>query len=42
MCPGTAAAGMVPPPGTDLYVCPRPILGVYDDHDYGALLCDAW
>ena len=35
MCPGSAAAGMVPPPGTDTQVCPRPVMGIYDDHDFG-------
>ena len=35
MCPGTALAGQVPPPGTDPSACPKPIMGVYDDHDFG-------
>lgn len=35
MCPGTALAGQVPPPGTDPAACPKPIMGVYDDHDFG-------
>jgi len=35
MCPGSFAAGHFPPPGTDGSVCLRPILGVYDDHDFG-------
>ena len=35
MCPGSRVAGMVPPPGTDTRVCPKPIMGVYDDHDFG-------
>lgn len=35
MCPGSFAAGFFPPPGTDSSVCPRPILGIYDDHDFG-------
>lgn len=35
MCPGSFAHGYFPPPGTDKSVCPRPILGVYDDHDFG-------
>lgn len=36
-CPGHEAAtgGAMVPPGDDLAVCPRPVLGVYDDHDYG-------
>ncbi len=36
MCPGSTAAGMMPPPGWDVTHCPRPVLGIYDDHDYGA------
>jgi alkaline phosphatase D len=32
---GGGGAALVPA-GDDLAVCPRPILGVYDDHDYGA------
>ena len=35
MCPGNAKLGVFPPPGTDPEVCPRPILGTWDDHDYG-------
>lgn len=35
MCPGTALAGQVPPPGTDPAACPKPIMGIYDDHDFG-------
>lgn len=35
MCPGARDAGLFPPPGTDLDVCPKPILGIYDDHDFG-------
>jgi alkaline phosphatase D len=43
-CPGfddasPAGAGggtALVPAGDDLAVCPRPILGVYDDHDFGA------
>ena len=27
MCPGTALAGQVPPPGTDPAACPKPIMG---------------
>ncbi|GLC64325.1 hypothetical protein PLESTF_000149400 [Pleodorina starrii] len=30
-----AEPGRFPPAGTDPAVCPRPILGVYDDHDFG-------
>ncbi|EFJ47581.1 hypothetical protein VOLCADRAFT_91850 [Volvox carteri f. nagariensis] len=30
-----AEPGRFPPTGTDPAVCPRPIMGVYDDHDYG-------
>ncbi|KXZ56257.1 hypothetical protein GPECTOR_1g224 [Gonium pectorale] len=30
-----AALGRFPPIGTDPAVCPRPIFGVYDDHDFG-------
>ncbi|EFN59092.1 hypothetical protein CHLNCDRAFT_137864 [Chlorella variabilis] len=39
-CPGHEAAtgGAMVPPGDDLAVCPRPVLGVYDDHDYGVYL----
>ena len=35
MCPGALAEGYFPPPGNDRSVCPRPILGTYDDHDFG-------
>lgn len=35
MCPGFLAKGDFPPAGRDPFVCPRPILGVYDDHDFG-------
>lgn len=39
-CPGFDAHAdgepLTVPPGDDLAVCPRPVLGVYDDHDYGA------
>eukprot|EP00232_Nephroselmis_pyriformis_P014858 CAMPEP_0182875012 /NCGR_PEP_ID=MMETSP0034_2-20130328/13283_1 /TAXON_ID=156128 /ORGANISM="Nephroselmis pyriformis, Strain CCMP717" /LENGTH=575 /DNA_ID=CAMNT_0025007745 /DNA_START=19 /DNA_END=1742 /DNA_ORIENTATION=+ len=35
MCPGHVARGLFPPPGGDPAVCPRAILGTYDDHDYG-------
>ena len=35
MCPGALARGLWPPPGTDPGHCPRPILGTYDDHDFG-------
>eukprot|EP00613_Pedinella_sp_CCMP2098_P076997 CAMPEP_0171939682 /NCGR_PEP_ID=MMETSP0993-20121228/36516_1 /TAXON_ID=483369 /ORGANISM="non described non described, Strain CCMP2098" /LENGTH=601 /DNA_ID=CAMNT_0012581575 /DNA_START=397 /DNA_END=2202 /DNA_ORIENTATION=+ len=32
MCPGAMAKGEFPPVGP---LCPRPILGTYDDHDFG-------
>jgi alkaline phosphatase D len=35
MCPAAREQGLFPPPGTDPTVCTRPILGTYDDHDYG-------
>lgn len=35
MCPGYAASGVFPPLGTDPAMCPRPIFGIYDDHDSG-------
>ena len=35
MCPGCQATGVVPPPGTETGMCPRPIMGIYDDHDFG-------
>jgi len=35
LCPGHTAANQFPPAGRDPSVCPRPILGTYDDHDYG-------
>ena len=34
MCPGYLATGHFPPDGSDSRVCPRPVLGTYDDHDY--------
>ncbi|KAL3684029.1 hypothetical protein R1sor_002051 [Riccia sorocarpa] len=34
MCPGHRAKGLHPPTGTDPSVCPRPIFGTYDDHDF--------
>ena len=34
--PGGGGGGAWVPAGDDLTVCPRPILGTYDDHDYGA------
>ncbi|MEW5306897.1 MAG: hypothetical protein WDW36_009334 [Sanguina aurantia] len=34
-CPGARAAGHFPPTGSDPAMCPRPILGTYDDHDFG-------
>uniref|UniRef100_A0A7R9UFG7 PhoD-like phosphatase metallophosphatase domain-containing protein n=1 Tax=Pinguiococcus pyrenoidosus TaxID=172671 RepID=A0A7R9UFG7_9STRA len=35
MCPNAQAAGYWPPPGTDATLCPRHIIGVWDDHDSG-------
>ena len=35
MCPAARGFAMTPPPGTDSAICPRPILGTWDDHDYG-------
>lgn len=35
MCPGHRLAGKFPPDGVDAAVCERPILGTYDDHDFG-------
>lgn len=35
MCPGREAGDQFPPTGSDPGACPRPILGVYDDHDWG-------
>lgn len=35
MCPEARGLGMSPPPGTDTALCPRTILGTWDDHDYG-------
>ncbi|CAN0409767.1 unnamed protein product, partial [Discosporangium mesarthrocarpum] len=35
MCPKARAAGLIPPPGMDPDLCPRPIMGTWDDHDYG-------
>ena len=35
MCPGSLRMNQFPPPGRDATICPRPILGVYDDHDFG-------
>jgi alkaline phosphatase D len=35
MCPGAEARGEFPPAGGDRRACPRPILGTYDDHDFG-------
>eukprot|EP00803_Ostreobium_quekettii_P006415 evm.model.scf_1038.4 EVM.evm.TU.scf_1038.4 scf_1038:28489-36391(-) len=35
MCPSFLQAGVFPPTGTDPQVCPKPIIGTYDDHDYG-------
>ena len=35
MCPGHSLAAATPPQGSDPAHCPRLVLGVYDDHDYG-------
>ncbi|WIA30967.1 hypothetical protein OEZ86_001015 [Tetradesmus obliquus] len=35
MCPGYQASGLFPPLGSDPSMCPRPIFGTYDDHDFG-------
>lgn len=35
MCPGYEKRVRFPPPGSDPSTCPHPILGVYDDHDFG-------
>ena len=35
MCPAARGLGITPPPGTDSALCPRPILGTWDDHDFG-------
>jgi hypothetical protein len=35
MCPGYQKTGVFPPWGTDPAMCPRPIFGMYDDHDSG-------
>lgn len=35
MCPDARGFGMTPPPGTDAALCPRAIIGTYDDHDFG-------
>ena len=35
MCPKAALAGVSPPIGVDETMCSRPILGIYDDHDFG-------
>lgn len=35
MCPGFYAQTAAVPPGADPAACPRPILGVYGDKDYG-------
>lgn len=35
MCPAARTLGVFPPPGTDGELCPRPILGTWDDHDFG-------
>eukprot|EP00877_Chromochloris_zofingiensis_P012778 jgi/Chrzof1/7754/Cz02g35160.t1 len=35
MCPNHQSKGAFPPIGSDPGFCPRPIFGVYDDHDSG-------
>ena len=35
MCPGQREKEAAPPLGMDPRVCPRKIMGTYDDHDYG-------
>eukprot|EP00752_Nemacystus_decipiens_P006352 g5726.t1 len=35
MCPAARALALTPPPGTDSAICPRAILGTWDDHDSG-------
>jgi hypothetical protein len=35
MCPGYSLSGKFPPDGGNSAQCPRQILGVYDDHDFG-------
>ncbi|CAN0014246.1 unnamed protein product, partial [Sphacelaria rigidula] len=35
MCPDARAQGTTPPIGTDPLMCPRTILGTWDDHDFG-------
>lgn len=35
MCPAARGLAMTPPPGTNSAICPRAILGTWDDHDFG-------
>jgi len=35
MCPKARGMGIFPPLGIDPTVCDRPIMGTYDDHDFG-------
>ena len=35
MCPDFMARGHFPPDGSSTEICARPIIGVYDDHDFG-------
>eukprot|EP00903_Cladosiphon_okamuranus_P012811 g11973.t1 len=35
MCPAARDLALTPPPGTDSAICPRAILGTWDDHDSG-------
>ena len=34
MCPTARSLGLFPPPGTNNKVC-KPLMGIYDDHDFG-------
>lgn len=35
MCPNSLEQGYFPPPGHNSEICPKPIFGIYDDHDFG-------
>ncbi|CAN0212970.1 unnamed protein product [Pylaiella littoralis] len=35
MCPAARGLAITPPPGTNRAICPRTILGTWDDHDFG-------
>ncbi|CAN0040100.1 unnamed protein product, partial [Ascophyllum nodosum] len=35
MCPAAREEGLFPPPGLNKAICPRAIMGTYDDHDSG-------